>query len=112
MREWFAQNRAESGWADLPRVIINDKMFMYRHYNEYHCSTHDCPVIFLVLGLLNVLAPDQSWRVAPGAVAQITRYFDVGRILGAGHPKYGKDYMVWSIPFDNSSDGEIVQMNK
>jgi hypothetical protein len=112
VKEWFGKNRENSGWADLPRVIINDKIFMYRHYNEYHCSTNDCPVIFLIVGILNVMAADMSWRVAPGAVAQINRYFDLLRALGTDHPIYGKDYLVWSIPIDDSSEGQITQMNK
>ena len=84
---------------------------MYRHYNEYHCATHDCPVIFLIVGILNVLAAEMSWQVAPGAVAQINRYFDLLQTLGEGHPIFGKDYLVWRIPMDDSSEGEIIQMN-
>jgi hypothetical protein len=64
------------------------------------------------VGILNVMAADMSWRVAPGAVAQINRYFDLLRALGTDHPIYGKDYLVWSIPIDDSSEGQITQMNK
>ncbi|MCP4367858.1 MAG: hypothetical protein GY797_07065 [Deltaproteobacteria bacterium] len=111
VKNWYGQKRTDTGWYELPRVIMNHKMFMYRHYNEYHCNTFEYPILFFMNAICNVLTQDMAFPVSIGAETEIRRYFDISRILGDGHPKNSPSYLVWTIPFDNSTAGEVKVIN-
>jgi len=108
VKNWYDQNHNEVGWYQLPRVILNHKMLMYRTYNEYHCHEFEYPVLFLINAIIQVLMRDFHYPVSYGLATGITQYFDLGKLLGLEHPKHSPTYMVWSIPFDNSTSGEII----
>jgi len=112
VKDWYEQNRKEVEWCQLPRVIMNHRMSMYRHYNEYHCNECDCPILFFMTGICNVLTRAFSYPRSIGAISDIRPYFDISRILGDEHPKFSRSYLVWSIPLDNSSSGEITVVNE
>jgi len=87
-------------------------MVMYRTFNDYHCHESDYPVLFLTNAIAEVLVENLHYPISYGLVTGLTPYFDLGNILGDRHPKYSTSYKVWSIPFDNSSAGEIITYDK
>lgn len=112
VRSWYERNRNEVAWSSLPRLIMNHRMVMVRHFNEYHCGELEYPVVFLVNGLLNVSSLDLSFRSLPNTVTGVTSYFDLGRILGIDHPRNSPSYLLWSIPIEGGSPGEIRAPNQ
>jgi len=112
VRNWYDHNREDVEWCALPRVIMNHRMFMYRHYNEYHCNEFEYPILFFMNGLCSVLTQSLAFSRSISARTEILRYFDIARILGEEHPKHSPSYLVWSIPLDGSSSGEIKAMNE
>src|SRR5258708_27826595 len=44
VRSWYLKNKAKVGWFEMPKVIMNHKMVMYRRFNEYHCHEFEYPV--------------------------------------------------------------------
>ena len=107
VKRWYEKNMSKISWAHMPRVIMNDRMLMYRHFNTYHCNVFDYPIIFLMVGLCNTFSKLLSLDRPLGSRSQITPYFDLSRILGDLHPKNVQPYLTWSIPLDNNSSGEI-----
>ncbi len=112
VKNWYEQNRKTVEWYALPKVIMNHKMFMYRHFNEYHCNAFEFPCLFLMNGISNAIANALSIPSSIHVLSDIGSYFDISRILGKEHPKYDRSYLVWSIPIDNSSPGKITAMNQ
>lgn len=112
VKDWYEQNLGEVEWCQLPRVIMNHRMSMYRHYNEYHCNECDYPILFFMTGICDMLTREFSYPRSIGARSDILPYFDIARILGDEHPKFSPSYLVWSIPLDNSSSGEITVVNE
>lgn len=110
VKSWYDNNRSNLHWYQLPKVIMNHKMVMYRHYNKYHCNEFDYPALFMMNAICDVLAKDLSFSTSIGATS-IVKYFDISRILGKEHPKYAPSYLIWSIPIDNSTAGEITSPN-
>lgn len=112
VRVWYDQHRESVEWWQLPRVILNHKMVMYRTFNDYHCHEFEYPVLFLINAIIEVLVEDLHYPVSYSLVTGLTPYFDLGNVLGNKHPRYSPSYRVWSIPLDNSSSGEITVYNK
>lgn len=112
IKNWYDHKREDVEWFTLPRVIMNHKMCMYRHFNEYHCNEFEYPILFFMNSLCRVLAQSLSFSRSVSAVTDIIRYFDLARILGGGHPKYSPSYLVWSIPLDGSNSGKINAINQ
>ena len=112
IKNWYGQKREDVEWFTLPRVIMNHRMFMYRHFNEYHCNEFDYPILFFMNGLCRVLTQSLSFSRSVGAVTEILRYFDLKRMLEEGHPKYSPSYLVWSIPLDGSTSGKVNAINQ
>lgn len=110
VHSWYTSNRGSISWYTMPRMIMNHKLFMYRHYNEYHCNEFDYPILFFMNAICNMIAKQITFPTSIGA-SSIVRYFDIGKILGQEHPKYHSSYLVWSIPIDNKNSGQITAMN-
>ena len=108
VKNWYDQNRTEVEWWQLPKVILNHKMLMYRTFNEYHCHEFDYPVLYLINAIIEILVQDLHYPVSYGLTTGLTPYFDLGVLLGPDHPRFSPTYFVWSLPFDNSSAGEII----
>ena len=90
---------------------MNHKMFMYRHFNVYHCNEYDYPIMFFLTAFGALLSQHFTYPRSFGALFDFLPYFDISRILGDEHPKFSPSYQVWTIPIDNSSSGEIVKVN-
>lgn len=112
VKGWYEQNYREVEWWAMPRLILNHRMLMYRQFNEYHCNEFEYPVLFLINAMARTFDQDLAFSVSYGGTTALSRYFDLGRILGNQHPRHAPDYLLWTIPIDNSSVGEVRAMNK
>lgn len=110
VRNWFDRQRPRVPWYSMPRLIMNQKMLMFRHFNEYHCVPFSYPVLFLTVALMGTLSGDLASPVSFYAETNLMPYFDIGRMLGSEHPQFSAPYLVWSIPLDSNSAGDIITL--
>lgn len=108
-REWFEKNRKETSWTMMPKVILNQKVLMYRTFNTYHCSHYEYPLLFLMTSLVNALSEDINFDSSYGLSTGLQAYFDP-TWLREKHPRNSPSYLFWRIPLDNSSAGEFKRL--
>jgi hypothetical protein len=111
VKSWYDKNRNDIGWAQLPRVILNHKMVMFRIYNIYHCHEFDTPVLFLITALIKTLWHGSKYNISYGLNSGFSEHFNLGILLGKKHPRYSPSYKIWAIPFDNNDAGLIIGNN-
>lgn len=112
VQNWYDAHKDKVPWYDLPKVIMNHKMFMYRSYNVYYCAVFDYPILWLAFSICSLLTRQLLIPVGVGAVAGPDIYFFLTeQELGNAHPKNSSSSLTWTIPLDNSSAGEIKKPN-